>query len=295
MTTATDPQASATVVRELAKLAEENLAATIIHHDVTGREFVIRRNDFTVQEITRPNVLPVEMPKLVTAAVQIDTAASMIDYVNRFKNPDTMLFADEARRQITAVIDYHKESNGTDVSARLGQHVATLTLTHSDQWNTWSQSNETLMKHVDFATFLEENQFDVARPTGAELLELCRDLQVKEGYDFSSSVRFGDTVKIEYQKENDVSTKSSISFPVNFDLSLPVFFGEPNVSMMAWSRRKVERGALSLGYKLSQMDTIVAREFARIVGEVKAGVDLALVYGRHRYANSVGFPAKSAD
>lgn len=281
--TTQNPQADATVIKELATAAEAAIAATLVKGD-DGREFIVRRNDFTVQEITQPHVLPVLMPKIAEAAVAIDTAASLIDYVNRFKNPNTVLFASEADNKIVAVIDYH-EAAKTDgkVEPRLGKQIATLTLRYADQWQTWTGADERLMRHVDYATFLEENQFDVTKPNGADLLEICRDLQVKAGMNFTSSIRQGDEVSLSFQKEEDVSSKGSISLPVSFETTIPVFFGEPAVRVLNWTRRKVDNGNLSLGYKMSQRDLIEANEFARIVAQVQSGVgDLTTIFGRRQ-------------
>lgn len=299
MTTETnDPQSDATVVKELARLADENLAVRAFGTE-DGRNFVIRRNDFTVQEVTLPNAADVLMPKVVEAAVAIDTAASLIDYVNRFKNPNTVLFASEQDNKVVAVIDYHEMPIGNDrsrpveegvppvtaetykVGPRLGRQMATLTLRYADQWGTWTSLDQKLLSHVDFATFLEENQFDVSKPLGADLLELCRDLQVKAGMEFSSSIRMGDSVSVSFQKDDDVSSKGSLQLPVSFETTIPVFFGEPAVRVLNWTRRKVDGGRLLLGYKMSQRDQIEANEFARIVSTIKAGVgDLTTIYGR---------------
>lgn len=277
-----DPQTDATVIRELTRLADDLPVYAFDTPD--NQRFIMHRNDFVVKDATLPNRLEVLMPKVASAAVAIDTAASLIDYVNRFKNPDTVLFASEQDNKIVAVIDYHKaaDSAGT-VAARLSNQIATLTLRYSDQWETWMGKDETLMRHVEFATFLEENQFDVTRPSGADLLEICRDLQVRQDVNFSSSIRMGDEVSITFQKEDDVSTKSQMSLPVSFETLIPVFFGEGSVRVLNWTRRKVTSGTLALGYKMSQRKAIEAQEFARIVSEIKAGVGgLTTIYGRRQ-------------
>lgn len=276
----TDPKADATVVSELTRLADGNIP--VIKEEINGRLFFVHRNDITITERTLPNNADVVMPKVANCGVSIDTAASLIDYVNRFKNPDTVLFANEEENAVTAVIDYHKAAAGeAPVEARLGVHQATLTLAYSDQWETWMERDEQLMRHVSFATFLEENQWDVAEPRGADLLEICRDLQVKESMNFSSSIRMGDTVSVTYEKDGDVSTKSSMSLPAQFELFLPVYFGEPSVRVLCFTRRSVDGGRLSLGYKMSRREYIERMEFARIVEEIRAGVGgLTTIYGR---------------
>lgn len=284
MTTEThDPKSDGTIIKEMTERMSADVPVAE-HRTKDGRIFIVHRTDFAVTEKTLPNATEVLMPKVAEAAVAIDTAASLIDYVNRFKNPNTVLFASEQDNKIVAVIDYHEAAIGEEpVKARLGKQIATLTLRYADQWQTWTGRDQQLMRHVDFATFLEENQFDVSSPKGADLLELCRDLQVKAGMNFSSSIRQGDAVSVSFQKEDDVSSKGSISLPVSFETTIPVFFGEKAVRVLNWSRRKVDGGQLSLGYKMSQREQIEANEFARIVGEVQAGVgNLTTIFGRRQ-------------
>jgi len=273
-----DPKSDAVVVRELTKQAEESCPVTVVEDG--ERKWLIRRNDFAAQEISLPNAVPVLMPKLATARASIDTAASLIDYMNRFKNPNSVLFADADRNIVHGIIDYHKESGGSDVSARLCAHHAVLELSESEEWATWTTGDERLMKHVDFATFLEENQWDVSKPSGADLLEICRDLQVKGDMSFGSSIRMGDTVQINYQKEDDVSTKNQMALPAQFEITIPVYFGEPAVRILCFMRRNVSDGRLSLGYKMSQRALTERREFARIVGEIATATGLTTVFGR---------------
>jgi uncharacterized protein YfdQ (DUF2303 family) len=280
MTDFSDATTEAEVVATLSRLADDNLPAQIIKTD-DGRVFGIRRNDVVFDNLTPAHAQQVFQPKIVTAAVQVQTAASLSDYVNRFKNEHSVLFANINANSIVAAIDYHNApKDGPDPVARLGHHNATLSLPFSDEWVTWNGSNEHLMSHTEFATFLEENSLDVVSPNGAELLEMCRDLQVKIDVNFSSSVRMGDTTSISYQKDNDATTKSNIALPVSIMISIPVYFGEPPVTMRAWLRRSISDGKLRLGYKLNRLEAVRQGEFNRVVSQIKSNIgDLTTVYG----------------
>jgi len=255
-----------------------------------GRTFVALPQGggaYKLEQITSPNKADVLMPKVVIQAVQLQTTPSLIDYVNRFKNADTMLFADIANNTIVGIIDYHGEPkiNPDDTYSpaigRLNNHRATLKLPFSQEWVTWSGMSGQLMSHVDFASFLEENSIDVVTPNGATLLEMCRDLQVKSGVNFNSSVREGDYSSIEYQKGDDVSTKDNIKLPVSIALEIPVYFGEKKVKINAFMRRKIVHGALTLGYVLSRAENVRQDEFHEIVEGITVNVDhLTTVYGK---------------
>lgn len=284
MTDITEATTEAEAVSVLAKLADANVPATFFKID-GNRDFAVNRNDFTLKEVTLPNAADVLMPKIVTQTPNLQTVSSMISYVNRFKNDDTVIFADIKNNRVIAVIDYHKapgknpDDTVIEPRARLGTHSAILHLPFSQEWDTWMGTNERLMKHVEFASFLEENAFDVAKPAGADLLELCRDLQVKQDSHFHSSIRMGDTASISFSKDEDATTKDNMVLPVSFELSIPVYFGEANIPLLAFMRRKIGDGTLHLGYKLSRHEQARQREFNRIVSEIEDGTGVTTIYG----------------
>lgn len=275
------------------------------------------KDSYKLENITPANTVEVPLPKLVTQHVQVQTAASLIEYVNRFQNEHTVLFADIQRNSIQAIIDYHRQpaanANGPATAnpqdgakaiaagdepsdlpvAALAVHRATLTLPFSVEWQTWNSVSDKLMSHKDFASFLEENSIDIlpledfrkgeqlgdeAIPT--TLLEMCRDLQVINNVNFSSAVRDGDYTSVAFQKENDAATKGGIKLPPQIQLHIPVYFGEPSVVVTAFIRKRVDDNGLRLGVKLSRVENIRQAEFHRIVeGVVQETNHLTRVYG----------------
>jgi len=269
---------------EIKKLVEATHHVPVVMDCADGRKFValpVGNGGFALQDISLPHTANVAMPKVVHQQIAVQTSGSLIEYAERFKNADSMLFADIDANRIVCAIDYHTKSNDEgETGARLGVHTATLSMPFSKEWQTWTGGNEKLMGHETFASFLEENAIDVIVPDGAELLELCRDLQVKSGSQFRSSVRMGDTVSIEYQKDSDVSTRDNIALPVIFTLMIPVYFGEPMVEVKCFTRRKIDDGALHLGYKMVRAENIRQADFQRVASRVQFDTGLTLVYGK---------------
>lgn len=288
-----EPKNHAQTISELTLAA--GLAPVLIPA-AEGREYVALptgNGAYKLEQITSPNKAEVLLPKSVIQHVQLQTTSSMIEYVNRFKNADTVLFADINSNSILAILDYHNapEANlntagkegvnlSSKASAQLNTHRAQLHLPFSQEWITWSDQSGSLLSHVDFATFIEENGVDVVVPDGASLLEMCRDLQVKAGMKVNSSIRHGDTTNFEFQKGDDVTTKENMQLPVSITLQIPVYFGEESVSINAFIRRKVIDGRLMLGFVLSRAENIRQAEFQKIVGDIEINVhNLTTVYG----------------
>lgn len=268
-------------VEAVSGLVLASQAKPVVIEAAEGRTFVAvpkGAGQFALEQITSPNKADVLMPKVVTQHVKMQTAESFATYVNRFKNADAMIFADIGNDTITSIIDYHKVSDAS-LGPQLGNHRATLNLPKSLEWQTWTRQSGLLLSHVAFATFLEENAVDIKNPPGADLLELCRDLQIAQNVNFGSSVRMGDLTQVNYQKDQDAMSKGSIALPQSIMLSIPVYFGEPDVPVVAFMRRQIDDGKLKLGIQLSRAENVRQEEFHRIVDLIDADVKLTTVYG----------------
>lgn len=273
-----DDDTDAATGATLALMADAAIAVQMVT-DSSNRDWAIRRNDFTVEQVTPANKADVYMPKNIKASPKLQTTASLIAYLHRFKNNNSVVFADIKSDTLVGVIDHHLEAGVEKDAARLCDHVVTLALPKSEEWAKWTGSNERLMSHTEFASFLEENSFDVVSPAGADLLELCRDLQVKQDMSFASSIRMGDAVSISYSKEEDATTKQNMTLPVSFTISIPVYFGEAAVDLTCFMRRKISDGKLMLGYKIIRMEATRQREFNRVANEVEVATNLTTIYG----------------
>ena len=93
------------------------------------------QSGYDVKDITPPNAADVLAPKTVVANVQMQTADSLVHYVNRFKNLDSVLFGDINSNTIVSVIDYHTESGASEegIKPKLATHRATLKLPFSQE------------------------------------------------------------------------------------------------------------------------------------------------------------------
>lgn len=239
------------------------------------------QGSYQYHDVTVPNAADVPLPKLLKQSVAIQTSGSLKAYVNRFKNDDSMLFADIGANVITAVIDYHEAPlELMNPKALYGAHVATLTLAHSKEWLTWINQNEKLVDQVMFANFLEENGLDFLEPTGGELLDICRDLQVTGSKHFEGSVRDGSLVKLTYKKEEGATTSLDMELPSEFMIAIPVYFDEPPVQIRCLMRRKIDDGDLYLGYKMIRVENARQDEFQRIAGVVQFDTHITMVNGK---------------
>lgn len=240
------------------------------------RKFLIVPDGAKSQEITDPHGLKPSTPRYISQAVTLQTVDSLVDYVKRFKSADTVLFADIEANSITAAIDYHAKEKAANVA-----HCATMALPFSEEWRLWTGISGQLKPQLEFARFLEENGGDVKAPSGAELLEACRDLQAHRKVNFIQAVRTAsDNENFEYSDETEARTKGGIELPQRFQLALPVYFGEPTTELYAFLRWRLDDGKLLLGVQLNRAEHVRQAVFKQIVLSVGSRTECPVVLGK---------------
>ncbi len=241
-----------------------------------NREFLILPSGFTEKEVSDAYGLKLAKPKYIKQTVTIETADSLVDYVNRFKGADTMLFAEISSNRIIALVDYHTSTAAAHVA-----HRAKLELPYSEEWQLWTRISGKLMPQLEFARFIEENGADVRAPDAAELLEAVRDLQAHRKVNFIKAVRTSsDNENFEFQDETKATTKGGIELPTKFKLGLPVYFGDADTEVFAFLRWKLDDGALTLGIQLHRLEHVRQAVFKQIVMDVAARTSCAAVFGK---------------
>lgn len=266
----------------IAELAAKASGAHVVKSS-DEREFLILPPGFAQHEVTDAYGLKVAKPRYIKQAVTIETADSLVDYVNRFKGEETMLFADIAHNRVVALVDYHPASSPDAESASHVAHRAKMELPFSEEWQLWTRVSGKLMLQLDFARFLEENASDVRAPDAGELLDACRDLQVRRKVSFIKAVRTStDNENFEYSEETNATSpkKGDIDIPTKFKLGIPVYFGGAETELFAFLRWKLEEGALTLGVQLHRTEHVRQAVFKQIVDDVAARTGCAAVFGR---------------
>jgi uncharacterized protein YfdQ (DUF2303 family) len=243
------------------------------------REFLIVPSGFSEKEVSDAYGLKLAKPKYIKQTVTIETADSLVDYVNRFKGGDTMLLAEIAANRIVALVDYHAPSGAAHVA-----HRAKMELPFSEEWSLWTKVSGKMMPQLEFARFIEENAADIRAPSAGELLEACRDLQTHRKVNFTKAVRTNsDNENFEFSDETSAtSRKGGLDLPTKFVLGLPVYFGEPDTEVAAFLRWaiKPDEGVLTLGIQLHRLEHVRQAVFKAIVLDVADRTKCPAVFGK---------------
>ena len=260
----------------VAALAAKASGACVVKSS-DDREFLIVPSGFTEKEVSDAYGLKLAKPKYIKQTVTIETADSLVDYVNRYKGADTVLFAEISSNRIIALIDYHAAAQAEHVA-----HRAKLELPFSEEWQLWTKVSGKLVPQLEFARFLEENAADVRATDAGELLDACRDLQVRRKVNFTKAVRTAsDNENFEYSEETNATTKKGdLELPTKFKLGLPVYFGDAEREVFAFLRWRLDDGQLTLGIQLHRVEHVRQAVFKQIVMDVAARTSCPAVFGK---------------
>lgn len=227
---------------------------------------VVVPEGFAVRDI-RDMLPPPPRPR---EAIELLTAQSLCDYVTHFGLPDrTAIFADEMRADFRAVLDYHLV-HGTRGTC---DHTARYTCPQSAEWRIWAgPSNGKLIPQADFARFIEDNLPDIISPSSADMLQIAFTLQVKKDASYSSDLRL-DNGQTQFRYEETIrgSTRAGdLSIPDSFTISIPVFVGEPRVTIGARLRYRISEQKLVIGYELIRPQVVLLAAVQTVTASIRS-------------------------
>lgn len=265
----------------VAELARQGTVTPQILKTESGRELLVLPSSdggAVHHDVSEKSAQLAPVPQWIDQAVTVQTTDSLIDYVGRFSDEETSLFADIERNRIVAAVDYHGKADPARVA-----HRVMLDLPFSVEWATWTAIDGKLMGQLEFARFLEENAADIEAPGAADLLETCRDLQANRKVNFTKAVRTAsDNENFEYVDETTATTKKGgVEIPTKFLLRIPVYFGGQTYSIGAFLRWRLEEGeGLKLGIKLHNREHVRQAVFKEVVEVAASATGCPAYFGR---------------
>ena len=269
--------------------------------EVGGVDFIAYKNaagDVTVERMAKrdDHGQLLDAPTRIAQDVTLETEGSLVAYVRDYKLDGTRLFAEIADNTIVAIIDYHegRTSGVEDLGgassvdpddkgeAAFTDHRATLVLPFSEEWGIWTGSDDKLMDQLSFARFIHENGGDVLDPSGADLLDVVKDLRGSRMKKFTGDLNLNASgTSFEFEDRAGVSARDSVTIPDTFVLRIPVYFGGQEVELHAQLRHDVtDNGELKLGYKLLRRETVRQKAFQAVVDTVSTSAGVPAVYGK---------------
>lgn len=117
-----------------------------------------------------------ERPERITSTATLLTIDSLVDYVSRFKRPETALFVsdDPGAPKAVAAIDFH--GIGAAAEPSFVSHRATYQFPLSEQAKAWIAIGKGLLNQEEFANFLDDHGYDISNPPADWMMLQPQDL-----------------------------------------------------------------------------------------------------------------------
>lgn len=225
---------------------------------------------------------------------------SLIAHVNRFKDGDTVLFANDIRTSpsILAVLDYHRA--GSDADPRFGQHRARFTFPLSDEWSAWAAGNKKPMRMAEFAAFLEDRIIDVldsstelpedmsrfVKAIGGNIASPSKLMEIAVGLKVHEKSNVGETVnlssgegEITFVSQHTDAKGAPLKVPNLFLIGIPVFKNGPAYRIAVRLRYRKSDGGLSFWYEMWRDDRVFDDAFNEALGRVRDETSLPVLLG----------------
>lgn len=278
--------------REDVRLAVTNAAAGILagvaDQEARGKLLTEIRNveggrPYRVQADGTPASLEgwMTQPTMVRADVELYDMPSFAAYVNRFKNAESLVFADERASTFTAVLDYHQAPAGDKgIGPRWLRNRAFLKLVHTDEWNEWMAHDGKGQSQDAFAQFLEDHIPDIAEPSGALLVEIARSLEASISGSFKSAIRAQDgSITFGYVKDVQASAKDgAVKVPTEVKLMLKPYESLPDrYPVIGKLRYRITGGSLTLWFDMFGVDEAIEEAFGDLRTNVESEVAPSIV------------------
>lgn len=223
-------------------------------------------------------------PRRIRAAVTTHDTKTFAEYFNLYKAPPSRIFANRDEFHIVGLLDYH-EAGGDPAWC---SHKVTYTAPRSPEWVIWTGKHGRQMSQPEFATFIENNVDDIQQPadeptmpTGADMLEIARNLQAKKAVNFSSAIRLANgEQEFTYAEEiQGSSSKGKLKVPERFVLGIPVFLNDQPYRVEARLRYRINEGKLILWYDLFRHPQLEVDAFNKIIDVVEKDTTIQVWHG----------------
>lgn len=212
-----------------------------------------------------------------TGTTTVRDAASFLTYYGKHHDDATEVYSDVEALSVTAVLDAHAAD-----APRFGDHRLVLSLRRTKAWQQWLTLDGHLVSQDEFANFLEDHLPELVDPDAATMLEIAQSIKATTKAEFQSGTRLQSGERKFVFTEDTKATagaKGDLTIPEVFEIAVAPFEGAAAYKMRARFRYRIDRGHLTLGFKLEQPEERAKAAFADVLTAIAEGIDTPILNG----------------
>lgn len=216
-------------------------------------------------------------PRRKRGTVTLADADSFAAYVTRHQTPATVLYANQDRAQVVAILNDHAADG-----AGWGDFRAVLQLALTKPWQHWAAKDGRLLPQTEFAEHIEQGLEEIVAPPAAEMLELAQHFEAHNRVEFKSVQVLADgrrSFRYEEQLEAKAGQAGTVQTPREFELGVPPYEGTGPWKVVARLRYRLNGGQLAIGYSLVRPEAVLRAAFGEALETITAATEAPILRG----------------
>ncbi|CAB4137003.1 Protein of unkown function DUF2303 [uncultured Caudovirales phage] len=274
----------------------------IVSLSKTGQEIALDSEFYHPAFIDGRDIVSVEQfsktPYDVREDRQLPSLKAFTDYLEAFKQPNTVVFADTVAQKLQAVLDYHgtpERLNERITGFAPGtpswcKHKASFSLTQDEDFAHFLKLDKRAMEQDDLVIELTDYAPHFLVPAAADILALVGDVQLVDSKELASKVGSGGLSTL-YKHDKKLQAKGQLQFPDVFKVALPVFKGFParyELSFrLLWKCGDETRNKIMFQMRLVRPHAILEAAFQDVCKQIKDAAPGVALYGADPTLTSV--------
>jgi uncharacterized protein YfdQ (DUF2303 family) len=245
-----------------------------------GKPFVIVPEGYKAQIVDEV----FNNPARVTGVVKLRDATSFVNYFNRQKRPESLIYASLDPAKILGVIDDHlayEYAGDGDPSkgANWRGYRVEFPVPASREWKIWTGSDRKGLNQLQFAELIEDNLPDIVTPDGSTMLSVALNFEASKEGNFVSAARLQDGSTNFVWKEDVNATGNKVAMPSQITLEIPVFENGQPSAVEARVKYRIKNGNLTIWYELVRPHKVLEAAFRSIWSQIEEQTSTTILLG----------------
>jgi uncharacterized protein YfdQ (DUF2303 family) len=245
-----------------------------------GKPFVIVPEGYKAQIVDEV----FNNPARVTGVVKLRDATSFVNYFNRQKRPESLIYASLDPAKILGVIDDHlayEYAGDGDPSkgANWRGYRVEFAVPASREWKVWTGKDRKALNQLEFAELIEDNLPDIVTPDGSTMLSVALNFEASKEGNFVSAARLQDGSTNFVWKEDVNATGNKVAMPSQITLEIPVFENGQPSPVEARIKYRIKDGNLTIWYELVRPHKVLEAAFRSIWSQIEEQTSTTILLG----------------
>lgn len=258
-------------------LPKANLAAAVDHNNAAAVKLFAVPKGQELKEVDLERLLPA--PRRAKLQVQMAEADSFLAYVARHHTPATVVWCKFDPQTFALSFQAVFDDFGPQASPGWRGHRATYTPEPSAEWKVWTAHNGAgkAMSQLDFASFLERNETDIAAvegmPNSLAMMQMATAFEANSEKRIKSVVKLqGGGTRLDFIDDNDADTEAQMKLFEKFAIGIPVFWAGPAYRIDARLKYRHASGKVAFWYELIRADRVHESAAKELIDKVRSGL-----------------------